>query len=101
MCTGKLIILSCHHISLVQGEWPDVYWKALSSLSKGQAIQVPGPHPKFSMSDMERIARGGPRFEDLVLEHVEMVQVSERCCCRAEADRFSGAANPFGAGLAV
>lgn len=48
-----------------------MYWRALTSLGRGQAIPLPEPHPKFTLSDIERIAREGPRFSDLVLEHVE------------------------------
>lgn len=60
-----------------QEEWPEVYWNALRELSGpsggGGRVVVPQPHPKFSVSDMQRIAAAGPRFEDLVLEHAERI----------------------------
>jgi len=54
-------------------EWPEMYWKALEEMGKGEAVQVPSPHPKFTMQDLERIASSGPSFHDVVLEHVERV----------------------------
>jgi len=59
-------------LPIIRGEeWPEAYWRALESLSSQHSAPVPQPHPKFSMSDMARIAQQGPRFNDVVLEHAE------------------------------
>ena len=59
-------------LPIIRGpEFPDAYFSAIEQLSKGKEVPMPRPHPKFSLSDMERIAREGPRFNDLVLEHAE------------------------------
>eukprot|EP00197_Chlamydomonas_leiostraca_P008695 CAMPEP_0202859898 /NCGR_PEP_ID=MMETSP1391-20130828/1827_1 /ASSEMBLY_ACC=CAM_ASM_000867 /TAXON_ID=1034604 /ORGANISM="Chlamydomonas leiostraca, Strain SAG 11-49" /LENGTH=1006 /DNA_ID=CAMNT_0049538999 /DNA_START=339 /DNA_END=3359 /DNA_ORIENTATION=- len=53
------------------GQWPGVYWEALTAMSKGEAAPVPRPHPKFDVTDMQRIAAQGPRFQDVVARHAE------------------------------
>jgi hypothetical protein len=59
-------------LPIIRGpEFPDAYFLAIEQLSKGKEVPIPRPHPKFSLQDMERIAREGPRFNDLVLEHAE------------------------------
>jgi hypothetical protein len=34
---------------LLQEEWPEVYWKALQKMGRKQAVDVPAPHPKFTV----------------------------------------------------
>jgi hypothetical protein len=34
---------------LLQEEWPEVYWKALQRMGRKQAVDVPAPHPKFTV----------------------------------------------------
>ncbi|GBF96535.1 hypothetical protein Rsub_09118 [Raphidocelis subcapitata] len=63
-------------LPIIHGEeWPEVYWAALRrvSASGGAPVDVPAPHPKFSLRDLRRIAAEGPRFGDVVLEHAERV----------------------------
>ncbi|WIA36901.1 hypothetical protein OEZ86_008147 [Tetradesmus obliquus] len=61
-------------LPIFHGEaWPEMYWAALADLGKGKAVPVPSPHPKFSVQDMARIATQGPKFNDLVLEHAELI----------------------------
>ncbi len=69
-------------IHSLQEEWPEVYWDALKKISKGEAVAVPSPHPKFSVADMQRIAQQGPRLGDIVLEHAERVYEPGARACR-------------------
>jgi hypothetical protein len=56
-------------------EWPEAYRGVLTALRSGDAVPVPLPHPKFALSDLERLkSEGGkPRWGDVVLEHAERV----------------------------
>jgi hypothetical protein len=81
----RLSRAATHHPPLYppppQEEWPKVYWDALRRVASHggrRGVEVPSPHPKFSASDMERIAAAGPRFGDVVLEHAERVNEGGR-----------------------
>jgi hypothetical protein len=56
-------------------EWPEAYRGVLTALSAGRPVPVPLPHPKFALSDLERLRQEGgkPRWGDVVLEHAERV----------------------------
>lgn len=84
--TLLLLLLCCRASSSTQRKWPDVYWEALGALSEGKEVEVPRPHPKLSMQDMARIAKSGPRFADVVLEHAE--RTNEVCACKSEQHRL-------------
>ncbi len=71
--SAMMCVCVCVCVCVTQAEYPAAYGESLTRLSKGDPIPVPRPHPKFSMSDMERIASQGPRFEDMVLSHAERV----------------------------
>eukprot|EP00798_Chlamydomonas_sp_ICE-L_P010872 gene10872-16994_t len=43
-------------------EFPEVYWAAIESMAKGRDVALPRPHPKFTLSDMERIATSEPNW---------------------------------------
>lgn len=59
-------------LPIIRGaEFPDAYLEAINQLEIGHAVPLPQPHPKFSLEDLARIARDGPKFSDLVLEHAE------------------------------
>ena len=64
-------------VSPLQEEWPDAYWKAIEAISGGSSVPLPRPHPKFAVQDLARVARDGPRFEDVVLEHVERTPTAD------------------------
>lgn len=68
-----------------------MYWNALKSIhgARGGAVAVPAPHPKFSVSDLKRIAARGPRFNDVVLEHAERIHepgAADCFCCMCFVD---------------
>ncbi|MEW5314131.1 MAG: hypothetical protein WDW38_005651 [Sanguina aurantia] len=54
-----------------------MYWAAMEELAAGHQIPLPAPHPKFSQQDLARIALNGPSFRDTVVEHAEMIDVSD------------------------
>ncbi|KAF5832521.1 hypothetical protein DUNSADRAFT_11559 [Dunaliella salina] len=69
------LLLLGRGLPIVQGDqWPGVFWRTQEALQRGQAVEVPRPHPKFTVQDLERIARQGPRFSDVVLPHAERSQ---------------------------
>ena len=63
-----------HTHTHTQPESPEAYWDALKALTSGKPVALPRPHPKFGFDDMARIAKNGPRFDDVVLEHAERVE---------------------------
>ncbi|GAX79863.1 hypothetical protein CEUSTIGMA_g7303.t1 [Chlamydomonas eustigma] len=59
-------------LPIIRGaDFPEAYWSALDTLSNGGSVPLPQPHPKFTLEDMARIARGDLQFSDIVLEHAE------------------------------
>jgi hypothetical protein len=77
-----------------------VYWKALREIASSgrgagagtrSGVPVPRPHPKFTAADAERIAREGPRFGDVVLEHAERVAGGEGALCFVDTCFFEHA----------
>ncbi|KAG2490077.1 hypothetical protein HYH03_011542 [Edaphochlamys debaryana] len=74
-------------LPIIEGkDWPEQYWEALQAASRGREVELPRPHPKFEMQDLERIARSGPGLRDLVLEHVERISPGAAGVLNAEAE---------------
>jgi hypothetical protein len=67
-----LLCLICAHAQ----DTSKAYDSAISALADGQETAIPRPHPKFTTSDMQRIANQGPLFRDVVLQHVERVDAT-------------------------
>eukprot|EP00983_Pelagomonas_calceolata_P111870 1159827-Pelagomonas_calceolata.AAC.23 len=43
----------------MQDQWPGVFWRAQEALERGQAVEVPRPHPKFTVQVRRRCLHNG------------------------------------------